>query len=272
MRLTFKRLLKPRSIGKLALLIFLFYAFYILGLFTHLFETNLSEFNYPIKINIEIALQSFYRDPNTTKFLELDEFNFTYIHKAENMCKEEESEQPFLLILVKSKISHFEQRQVIRETWGQSDSKQLVRTVFLAGLPSPLEDESPARTQNFHVDLEGLHHNAEIIHKQSRIFKNELNVKDKQILNQLKHEDMLYKFELEYEKYGDIVQQNFYDSYYNNTIKTLMGIRWAVDYCSKSKFYLFVDDDFYVNPNLLIKFLSQKFNQTTLEKFYAGYV
>jgi hypothetical protein len=269
-----RRLLRPSSIGKLALIIALAYASYILGLFTHLFEKSLDEFNYPVKINITIALQSFYQDVHAAKLLELDDFNFTYIHKAESTCTDRTDDEPFLVILVKSKISHFEQRQVIRETWGRSDSRRRIRTVFLAGLPSPLEQDetTAARSASFHVDLEGLHHNEEIVHKRSRLFNNELNVKNKQILNQLKHEDMLYNFELEYEKYGDIVQQNFYDAYYNNTIKTLMGIRWAVDFCPRAKFYLFIDDDFYVNPNLLMKFLSQKFNSTALEKFYAGYV
>lgn len=80
------------------------------------------------------------------------------------------------------------------------------------------------------------------------------------------------KFEREVTKYGDIIQQDFEDVYYNNTLKTIMGIRWAAEECGNSRFYLFIDDDFYLNPRLLISHLSQPFDQTTLDKFYAGFV
>ncbi|XP_014262748.3 N-acetyllactosaminide beta-1,3-N-acetylglucosaminyltransferase 2 isoform X2 [Maylandia zebra] len=45
------------------------------------------------------------------------------------------SEKPFLLLVVKSLISHFERRQTIRETWGQAGvlANQTVVTVFLLG-------------------------------------------------------------------------------------------------------------------------------------------
>ena len=52
------------------------------------------------------------------------------------------------------------------------------------------------------------------------------------------HEKIAHKLDEEITIYGDIVQQDFYDGYYNNTLQTLMGIRWAIDYClnvNKSK-------------------------------------
>ena len=275
MRITLKRLAKPRSALKLALVISILYAGYIFGLFTHLFEESFSNFDYPIKIDIQLALDSYYHDLNATKYLDLDELKFPYIHKAEKACQQEngESEPPFLLILVKSKINNFHRRQVIRETWGKSDQKRSIRTVFLAGMPSPMEVDEITRFNSLYVDIEGIHHNAEIIHKKEHNNDiNKLNVKNEKILSKLKHQEILYKFELEYEKYGDIVQQNFYDAYYNNTIKTLMGIRWVVDYCPKAKFYLFIDDDFFMNQNLLMKFLRSDFNYSVLEKFYTGFV
>ena len=279
MRLTVKRLLKPRSILRILFVLFLVYVSYILGLFTHFFERNLSELNIPVKIDIKIALESFYRDINTTKYLEQDDFKFSFIHTADQTCKspsqsDNEQNQPFLVILVKSKITHFERREVIRKTWGQSDSRRKIRTVFLTGLPSPLEQDEITRSNSFQIDLEGLHHNSDIIHskKKSPQFKNHLNVKNAKILDKLKHEDTLYQLELEYEKYQDIVQQNFYDAYYNNTIKTVMGIKWIVEYCPNAKFYLFIDDDFYLNPSQLMKFLSQDFSESTLANFYTGFV
>ena len=59
------------------------------------------------------------------------------------------------------------------------------------------------------------------------------------------------KIEKESQLYGDIVQNNFYDSYLNLTIKTLMGFRWISTYCSNAKYALKIDDDVLVNTKNL---------------------
>ncbi|KAI5737495.1 hypothetical protein M8J76_014135 [Diaphorina citri] len=59
----------------------------------------------------------------------------------------------------------------------------------------------------------------------------------------------------ESERYNDIVQAKFIDSYFNNTIKTMMGFKWAANYCKHSKFYFFADDDFYVSTRNVLRFL-----------------
>lgn len=65
--------------------------------------------------------------------------------------------------------------------------------------------------------------------------------------------------------YGDIVQQNFVDSYQNLTLKTVMGYNWAVDYCSNATHILYKDDDFHFNVKNLLKFLgSQEHPQSLL--------
>lgn len=61
-------------------------------------------------------------------------------------------------------------------------------------------------------------------------------------------------------KYGDIVQADFTDSYYNNTIKTMISITWTVKYCSKSKFYFFSDDDEYVSTKNVLRFVRNPLN------------
>lgn len=56
----------------------------------------------------------------------------------------------------------------------------------------------------------------------------------------------------EVELYGDIVQQDFTDTYHNNTYKTIMAFNWAAEYCPGAKVNYFVDDDYLVLlPNLL---------------------
>nr|XP_023026434.1 beta-1,3-galactosyltransferase brn [Leptinotarsa decemlineata] len=56
-------------------------------------------------------------------------------------------------------------------------------------------------------------------------------------------------------KYDDIVQGNFIDSYFNNTYKTMMGLQWAVQHCHNSKFYMFVDDDYYISTKNVLRFI-----------------
>lgn len=60
--------------------------------------------------------------------------------------------------------------------------------------------------------------------------------------------------------YKDIVQADFLDTYFNNTIKTMMAIKWAVKHCSRSKFYMFIDDDFYVSTKNVLRFIRNPVN------------
>ena len=47
----------------------------------------------------------------------------------------------------------------------------------------------------------------------------------------------------ENEKYGDVVQMDFEDSYERLTLKIVLGLHWASTYCPNSKFIMKVDDD-----------------------------
>ncbi|XP_065211112.1 beta-1,3-galactosyltransferase brn-like [Planococcus citri] len=58
----------------------------------------------------------------------------------------------------------------------------------------------------------------------------------------------------EQEKFSDIVQADFFDTYYNSTIKTMMAFKWAVRYCD-AKFYLFSDDDMYISVKNVLRFI-----------------
>lgn len=61
--------------------------------------------------------------------------------------------------------------------------------------------------------------------------------------------------DLESKNYRDIVQADFVDNYFNNTIKTMMGFNWVMKYCPNSNFYLFSDDDMYVSIKNLLRFV-----------------
>ncbi|XP_076282787.1 beta-1,3-galactosyltransferase brn [Lasioglossum baleicum] len=71
----------------------------------------------------------------------------------------------------------------------------------------------------------------------------------------LNDNELQAKVEAEAAKYKDIIQVDFIDAYYNNTIKTLMGFKWLVTHCSNSKFYMFVDDDMYVSVKNVLRFI-----------------
>ena len=58
---------------------------------------------------------------------------------------------------------------------------------------------------------------------------------------------------LEYNLYGDIVQEDFEDSYRNLTYKGIMAMKWITQYCKHAKFILKADDDMIVNIFILLK-------------------
>ena len=184
---------KSSLIIRLLLLAILLYIVYYFGVFTHLFERDLNELRSPVNINFQMenskVFTSIRVDQNKVE-KQINEnvnehrLNYTYIHKAEQTCATQKP--PFLLILIKSKVTHFANREAIRNSWAQLDDFGLLRRVFLVGLPTASEN-----TDN--------------------VITNKINA--------------------ESEKYNDIVQQNFQDAYYNNTVKTFMGIKWVVEFC-----------------------------------------
>ncbi|XP_072937738.1 uncharacterized protein [Epargyreus clarus] len=61
------------------------------------------------------------------------------------------------------------------------------------------------------------------------------------------------KIDEEVEKYGDVIQEGFVDSYNNLTLKSIMMLKWVTNNCNESvRYILKTDDDMYVNvPNLV---------------------
>lgn len=73
-------------------------------------------------------------------------------------------------------------------------------------------------------------------------------------------DELQAKVKIEAGKYKDIVQADFVDSYYNNTIKTMMSFKWLAKYCANAKFYMFVDDDVYVSVKNVLRFIRNPAN------------
>ncbi|CAH2038085.1 unnamed protein product, partial [Iphiclides podalirius] len=53
----------------------------------------------------------------------------------------------------------------------------------------------------------------------------------------------------------DIIQADFVDDYYNNTIKTMMTFRWLYEHCPNAEHCLFTDDDMYISAANLFQYL-----------------
>ena len=115
---------------------------------------------------------------------------------------------PYLLIIVKSTVQDFEQRNIIRRTWG-NDSKSVkpfqTKTMFIIG---------SSTNSSIQDDI-------------------------------LKENDM----------YNDLIQVDVIENYYNITYKTLMGLRWAYDNCFNAKYFLFIDNDYYLSVKNLLLFV-----------------
>ncbi len=74
--------------------------------------------------------------------------------------------------------------------------------------------------------------------------------------------------------YGDLVQEDFMDTYDNLTLKTIMGFKWASSHCKNAEFVMKVDDDVVVNSFFLPEFLQQlktqepELNNTIFGRFF----
>ncbi|THD25229.1 Hexosyltransferase [Fasciola hepatica] len=75
------------------------------------------------------------------------------------------------------------------------------------------------------------------------------------------------KLHEEHDRYNDLLQFGFVDSYYNNTYKIMTALDYISRTCQDTKFVIIVDDDFLVNLNNIIQTISEV---TTAE--YSTYI
>ncbi|KAK7175719.1 hypothetical protein R3I93_000094 [Phoxinus phoxinus] len=59
----------------------------------------------------------------------------------------------------------------------------------------------------------------------------------------------------ESEKYHDILQSDFWDSYYNLTIKTVVMLEWLSAYCQNASYAMKIDSDMFLNVKNLVNML-----------------
>lgn len=71
--------------------------------------------------------------------------------------------------------------------------------------------------------------------------------------------------------YHDIIQQDYRDTYYNLTIKTLMGMNWVATYCPHASYVMKTDSDMFVNTEYLIQKLLKP-EMPPKQRYFTGYL
>ncbi|VDI05263.1 beta-1,3-galactosyltransferase 1 [Mytilus galloprovincialis] len=77
------------------------------------------------------------------------------------------------------------------------------------------------------------------------------------VMGRVEDTKVMNKLDLENAHYGDIVQEDFLDSYKNLTYKGIAALKWISNYCNNTVFTLKTDDDILVNIFKLVKHLKE---------------
>ena len=170
----------------------------------------------PIRVNTQPAARKITFGPEeleTTKEFVINKVNF---------CDDDRGATNDLLVVVNSAVTHFEERDAIRQTWGQFAVERGSLLLFLIGSPDPFNPDS---------DL-----------IQEKVFREE-------------------------ESHGDLLQGSFIENYYNLTLKTISLLRWVNSTCDQIKYILKVDDDMFVNMQMVVDFCETRtFNKAVIGK------
>ncbi|XP_072167034.1 N-acetyllactosaminide beta-1,3-N-acetylglucosaminyltransferase 4-like [Diadema setosum] len=80
------------------------------------------------------------------------------------------------------------------------------------------------------------------------------------LLGAVRQPSLQAQLDMEAATHGDIVQEDFVDSYANLTLKTVMGLKWVASRCRQATFTMKIDDDSMIHQNRLLRLLK---NATT---------
>ena len=268
---------KKKTVSLIVAVLSFIFLFHIFGFFLYILQTDFNQFNYPIEldnlpeilkehrrmyydgISKEQALinvsTTFNVQPlihygdllveNKTKCLtswsktEPDQaFPNAMLDLNNQKLKPQAYDHVYLTVVVKSALTNRHRRDAIRKSWGNENQfkDNRLRTVFsLGSCDKFIKDE-----------LVLLESNAKVNPKLSADQHLSVEVVRRRCSELIKQENELY---------WDIIQNNWADTYFNNTIKTMIGICWAINQCANSEFYLLVDDDYYMSMGNMMRFL-----------------
>lgn len=75
----------------------------------------------------------------------------------------------------------------------------------------------------------------------------------------------------EHKNYGDLVQQDFLDTFHNLTIKLLLQFRWMHENCAHARFMMSADDDVFIHMPNLVRYL-QDLRRRNVRDHWVGHV
>ncbi|XP_063074825.1 beta-1,3-galactosyltransferase 2-like [Engraulis encrasicolus] len=84
-------------------------------------------------------------------------------------------------------------------------------------------------------------------------------------------EELQRSLRAESQMHRDIIQQEYLDTYYNLTVKTLMGMHWVATYCRGVDYVMKTDSDMFVNTEYLIHKLLRPSTQPR-RRYFTGYL
>ncbi|XP_030072098.1 lactosylceramide 1,3-N-acetyl-beta-D-glucosaminyltransferase [Microcaecilia unicolor] len=73
------------------------------------------------------------------------------------------------------------------------------------------------------------------------------------------------------QKYNDLIQQDFLDTFHNLTLKLVLQFEWANTYCPHAKFIMSADDDIFIHTPNLVSYL-QSLEKTNVKDLWIGRV
>lgn len=172
-------------------------------------------------------------NPHPYKYLNVPKFsicNFTDNH-SQTVTKN-------ILVLVKSTVGNFGLRDIIRSHLWRNVDNTTIHRVFVLGAKAKHTPCSHSKKD----------------HSSSEFKDDNSNT----VQCQVDEENQIH---------GDIIQEDFRDTYRNNTLKTIMAFNWAVQYCSNVSFLVFMDDDFYAKITAIGQYLRGLPNSYTRNMF-----
>ncbi|XP_069815899.1 beta-1,3-galactosyltransferase 2-like [Dendropsophus ebraccatus] len=71
--------------------------------------------------------------------------------------------------------------------------------------------------------------------------------------------------------FGDIIQQDFMDTYYNLTLKTLMAMEWVTKFCLSASYVMKIDSDMFLNVDYLVHKVLHP-DLPVHQNYFTGYI
>ena len=122
------------------LLAAIIYHVYYYNVWEYMNTVPFAYFHYPLETDMEAVVHNVLSQQPVAVAPLNNKRAFPYVLNADKKCKDEDgNEEPvFLMILIKSRLENFDQRRMIRRSWGREFgvTSVAVRRVFLLGVHS----------------------------------------------------------------------------------------------------------------------------------------